>query len=42
MHAVNGPEVMVTFAENKFNANGKLIDENTSKFLKQLLETLAN
>ena len=42
MHPVNGPEVIVTFAENKFDANGKLIDENTSKFLKQLLENLAN
>jgi chromate reductase, NAD(P)H dehydrogenase (quinone) len=42
MHPINGPEVIVTFAENKFDANGKLIDENTSKFLKQLLENLAN
>jgi chromate reductase len=42
MHPVNGPEVIVTFAQNKFDANGKLIDENTNKFLKQLLENLAN
>ena len=42
MHPVNGPEVIVTFAQNKFDTNGKLIDENTSKFLKQLLENLAN
>ena len=42
MHPINGPEVIVTFAENKFDANGKLIDENTSKFLKQLLENLAS
>lgn len=42
MHPVNGPEVIVTFAQNKFDANGKLIDENTSKFLKQLLQSLAN
>jgi chromate reductase len=42
MHPVNGPEVIVTFAPNKFDANGKLIDENTNKFLKQLLENLAN
>src|SRR5919202_212123 len=41
MHPVNGPEVIVTFAQNKFDTNGKLIDENTSKFLKQLLENLA-
>ena len=42
MHPVNGPEVIVTFAQNKFDANGKLIDENTSKFLKQILQNLAN
>jgi chromate reductase, NAD(P)H dehydrogenase (quinone) len=42
MHPVNGPEVIVTFAQNKFDANGKLIDENTTKFLKQLLQNLAN
>jgi chromate reductase len=42
MHPVNGPEVIVTFAPNKFDANGKLTDENTSKFLKQLLQNLIN
>jgi chromate reductase len=42
MHPVNGPEVIVTFAQNKFDANGKLIDEDTKKFLKQLLQNLAN
>jgi chromate reductase, NAD(P)H dehydrogenase (quinone) len=42
MHPVNGPEVIVTFAQNKFDANGKLTDENTSKFLKQLLQNLIN
>ncbi len=42
MHPVNGPEVIVTFAQNKFDANGNLIDENTSKFLKQLLQNLTN
>jgi chromate reductase, NAD(P)H dehydrogenase (quinone) len=42
MHPVNGPEVIVTFAQDKFDANGKLIDETTNKFLKQLLENLAN
>jgi chromate reductase, NAD(P)H dehydrogenase (quinone) len=29
MLPVNGPEVIVTFAHNKFDANGKLTDENT-------------
>lgn len=42
MHPINGPEVIVTFAQNKFDAEGNLIDENTSRFLKQLLENLAN
>lgn len=40
MHPVNGPEVIVTFAQNKFDANGKLTDENTRNFLKQLLQNL--
>jgi chromate reductase len=42
MHPVNGPEVIVTSAQNKFDASGKLIDENTSNFLKQLLQNLTN
>ena len=42
MYPVNGPEVIVTFAQDKFDANGKLVDENTRKFLRQLLQNLAN
>jgi chromate reductase, NAD(P)H dehydrogenase (quinone) len=42
MHPVNGPEVIVTFTQNKFDANGKLIDENTSKFLRKLPQNLTN
>jgi chromate reductase len=42
MHPVNGPEVIVPFAQDKFDANGKLIDDNTKKFLTQLLQNLAN
>jgi chromate reductase, NAD(P)H dehydrogenase (quinone) len=42
MYPVNTPEVIVTFAQNKFDANGKLTDEDTRRFLKQLLENLAN
>jgi chromate reductase len=42
MHPVNGPEVIVTSAQNKFDSNGNLIDENTRNFLKQLLQNLAN
>jgi chromate reductase, NAD(P)H dehydrogenase (quinone) len=42
MHPVNGPEVIVTFAQNKFDSNGNLIDENTRNFLRQLLQNLVN
>ena len=42
MHPVNRPEVLVTFAQDKFDANGRLVDENTQKFLRQLLENLVN
>lgn len=42
MYPINGPEVMVTFAQDKFDADGKLIDENTKKFVSQLLQNLAN
>lgn len=42
MYPINGPEVIVTFAQDKFDANGKLIDENTKKYLGQLLQNLVN
>jgi chromate reductase, NAD(P)H dehydrogenase (quinone) len=42
MYPTNTPEVIVTFAQNKFDANGKLTDEDTRRLLKQLLENLAN
>ena len=42
MYPLNGPEVIVPFAQEKFDAKGNLIDENTKKFLKQLLERLAD
>ena len=38
----NGPEVIVPFAQDKFDASGNLIDQNTKKFLQQLLQNLAN
>jgi len=41
MHPVNRPEVMVTFAQDKFDADGKLVDENTKKYVSQLLQNLA-
>ncbi len=42
MYPLNGPQVIVPFAQEKFDANGKLLDENTKKFLKQLLQRLAD
>ena len=41
MHPVNGPEVMVTLAQDKFDADGKLVDEDTKKYVSQLLQNLA-
>jgi chromate reductase, NAD(P)H dehydrogenase (quinone) len=42
MYPLNGPEVIVTFASDKFDAEGNLVDDNTKKFLTQLLQNLAN
>ena len=42
MYPINGPEVVVNFAQNKFDSNGKLTDENTKMFVKQLLQNLVN
>ena len=42
MYPINKPLVIVTFAQDKFDADGKLVDDNTKKFLRQLLENLAN
>lgn len=42
MYPINRPEVIVTFAQDKFDENGKLLDDNTKKFLGQLLQNLAN
>ena len=42
MYPINKPLVIMTFAQDKFDANGKLLDDNTKKFLGQLLENLAN
>ncbi|MGB8935617.1 MAG: NAD(P)H-dependent oxidoreductase [Candidatus Nitrosopolaris sp.] len=40
-YPMNTPEVIVNFAQNKFDSNGRLIDEDTRKHLKGLLENLA-
>jgi chromate reductase, NAD(P)H dehydrogenase (quinone) len=42
MHPVNFPEVIVTFASGKFDSEGNLLDDNTKKYLKQLLQNLMN
>jgi chromate reductase, NAD(P)H dehydrogenase (quinone) len=42
MHPINRPEVIVTFAQDKFDENGKLLDDNTKRFLGELLQNLAN
>ena len=40
MHPVNKPEVMMPFAAKKVDANGRITDEDTKKYLKELLENL--
>jgi chromate reductase len=42
MYPINLPEVIVPFAENKFDTNGNLVDENTQMFVRQLLQNLVN
>lgn len=42
MYPVNGPDVIVNFAQQKFDANGKLVDDNSKTFLGQLLQNLVN
>jgi chromate reductase len=39
---VNKPEVFISFAQNKFNAQGELTDESTGKFIADLLVSLQN
>jgi chromate reductase, NAD(P)H dehydrogenase (quinone) len=39
---VNKPEVFISFAQNKFNAQGELTDEATTKFVGDLLVSLQN
>lgn len=42
MKPVNRPEVFVTFAPQKFDENGKLLDVKTLELVKTLLENLVN
>lgn len=40
MHAVNRPEVYITFADQKFDQNGRLTDEKARGLVKDLLRAL--
>ena len=40
MYPINRPEVIVTFAPQKINQDGKVTDEATRKFIGELLENL--
>lgn len=40
MHPINRPEVMVPYAAEKFDENGKLTDERTRRKLQELIENL--
>jgi len=40
MHAVNRPEVMVSFAREKFDADGRLKDEKMRRLIGELIESL--
>jgi Predicted flavoprotein len=40
MYPVNKPEVFITFAAQKFDAQGKLLDEQSRELMRTLLKTL--
>lgn len=42
VNVVTGPEVFVSFAQQKFDENGNLVDENSKKFISQLLTNLVD
>ena len=42
MFPINGPEVIVTYAKNKFDENLRLIDQDTIKHVTQLLHALTD
>jgi chromate reductase len=42
MYPVNKPEVMVTYAPQKFDENGRLTDEDTRKYVAALLQSLVD
>jgi chromate reductase len=40
MHPVNKPEVFISFASQKFDDKGKLLDEKTKELIRELLDNL--
>jgi len=42
MYPLNGPEVMIAKAHEKFDANGNLTDETANKLIAQLLQNLVD
>jgi chromate reductase len=40
MHPINKPEVIVSFAGEKFDENGQLKDDKTRAIIRELLENL--
>lgn len=40
MHPVNQPEIMLPFASQNFDSEGKLTNETTGRLIKELLESL--
>lgn len=42
MHPINKPEVIVPFAEEKFDKDGRLIDDKTRAKIRELLESLVS
>lgn len=42
LHPVNGPEVMIATAQDKFDDDGHLNDEKSRQLIRQLLENLAS
>jgi hypothetical protein len=42
MHPVNVSEVIATFASDKFDSDGNLLDKNAKRFLTLLLQNLSN
>ncbi len=41
MYPINSPEVFVTFARQKFDEDGRLLDEKAKELIRELIESLA-